>query len=81
MPVVNRNKCEAKSDCVAVCPYNVFTVQTVADSDKSQLNLMGKLKLWMHGGKQAYAVRAEDCHACGLCVNACPEDAIRLERQ
>jgi NAD-dependent dihydropyrimidine dehydrogenase PreA subunit len=25
-------------------------------------------------------VRAEACHACGLCVKACPETAIRLVR-
>jgi NAD-dependent dihydropyrimidine dehydrogenase PreA subunit len=24
-------------------------------------------------------VHAADCHACGLCVKACPEKAIRLE--
>jgi NAD-dependent dihydropyrimidine dehydrogenase PreA subunit len=23
-------------------------------------------------------VRADQCHACGLCVAACPEKAIRL---
>ena len=36
-------------------------------------------KLFVHGGRQAFAVRAADCHACGLCVKACPERAIRLE--
>jgi len=25
-------------------------------------------------------VRAESCHACGLCVAACPEKAITLAR-
>jgi NAD-dependent dihydropyrimidine dehydrogenase PreA subunit len=27
-----------------------------------------------------FAVRADACHGCGLCVAACPEDAIRLAR-
>jgi NAD-dependent dihydropyrimidine dehydrogenase PreA subunit len=28
----------------------------------------------------AYAPKADDCHACGLCVVACPEQAIVLTR-
>ncbi|EQA34736.1 4Fe-4S binding domain protein [Leptospira inadai serovar Lyme str. 10] len=31
-----------------------------------------------HGPNKAYVVRPEDCHACGLCVAACPEKAVRL---
>jgi NAD-dependent dihydropyrimidine dehydrogenase PreA subunit len=42
--------------------------------------LLGRLKALAHGGKQAFAVSAEACHACGLCVKACPENAIRLVR-
>jgi len=33
------------------------------------------------GKWQAFTVRAEACHACNLCVVACPEDAIRLVRR
>ena len=39
---------------------------------------VGKVKAWAHGNRQAYVVRPFDCHACGLCVAACPEEAIRL---
>lgn len=79
-PLINRNRCEAKGDCVEVCPYQVFAIQSVNDDDKRALGLFSKFKLWLHRGRQAYAVRAEDCHACGLCVNACPEHAISLRR-
>lgn len=77
-PIVDRNRCEGKQDCVAVCPYDVFTIQTVGESDREGLTLLGKLKLWAHGGKQAFVVDPLRCHACGLCVAACPEKAIRL---
>jgi NAD-dependent dihydropyrimidine dehydrogenase PreA subunit len=38
------------------------------------------LKVLIHGGKQGFVAAPEVCHACGLCVAACPERAIRLTR-
>ena len=77
-PVVHRNRCEAKSDCVRVCPYTVFEVRGLLDTDRAGLSVVGKLKAWAHGGRQAYVVRPQDCHACQLCVKACPEQALSL---
>ena len=79
-PVIDRNACEAKADCVRVCPYHVFEIRRLAPEEKRGLSFVGRIKLFAHGGKQAFAVNAEACHACGLCVKACPEDAIRLVR-
>jgi len=78
VPVIDRNRCEAKSKCVEVCPYHVFELHDLTPAERSELSLVGRLKAWVHGGRQAFAVRAQDCHACGLCVAACPEHAIRL---
>src|SRR5688500_4783260 len=78
IPQIDRSRCEAKADCVRVCPYDVFEVRAIDPADKAKLGPLGKLKLWVHGGRQAYAVKADDCHACGLCVKACPEKAISL---
>ena len=78
VPVVDRNRCEAKTDCVEVCPYDVFEIRRLSPSDRSSLSLFGKLKAWAHGGKQAYVVRPDACHACNLCVTACPEQALTL---
>lgn len=79
-PVVNRNKCEGKNDCVEVCPYDVFEVRRIDDADFARLSFIGKLKSRAHGRKTAYTPRAAECHACGLCVVACPEKAITLQR-
>jgi NAD-dependent dihydropyrimidine dehydrogenase PreA subunit len=79
-PVIDRNRCEAKADCLRVCPYDVFEIAELSAEDKRSLSLVGRLKAWAHGGRQTFAVRADACHGCGLCVEACPEDAIRLAR-
>lgn len=78
VPVIDRNRCEAKSKCVEVCPYHVFELRVLTPEDRAGLSLGGRLKAWVHGGRQAFAVRSEDCHACALCVAACPEQAIKL---
>jgi NAD-dependent dihydropyrimidine dehydrogenase PreA subunit len=77
-PVVDRNRCEAKADCVAVCPYGVFEIRALAADDRAGLSWLGRLKAWAHGNRQAYVARPGDCHACQRCIEACPEDALRL---
>ncbi len=78
MPVIDRNRCEAKGDCIEVCPYDVFEIGKLNDADKRGLSLLGRIKAFAHGGKQAFVVRADQCHSCGACVTACPEHAITL---
>jgi NAD-dependent dihydropyrimidine dehydrogenase PreA subunit len=79
VPVVNRNKCEAKGDCVEVCPYGVFEVRKIAQPEWEGLTFVGKLKVWGHGRKTVYTPNEEACKACGLCVVACPEHALTLQ--
>ncbi len=79
-PVIDRNRCEGKSDCVRVCPYHVFEMGTLTSEEFWGLSLVGMLKAVGHRYQQAYAVQAVDCHACGHCVEACPEKAIKLAK-
>jgi NAD-dependent dihydropyrimidine dehydrogenase PreA subunit len=79
-PVIDRSRCEGKADCERVCPYGVFALRKLTDEERAPLGLLARVKLFVHGGKQAFAIKADECHACGKCVEACPEDAIRLER-
>ena len=36
-PVVDRNRCEGKEDCVRVCPFNVFEIGTLNDAQRREL--------------------------------------------
>lgn len=77
MPIVNLNNCGAKEDCIAACPYDVFEMRPISKEDAVTLNFKGKLKALFFKNK-AYVVDPNLCHACGLCVLACPEKAIGL---
>ena len=78
---IDRNRCEGKGDCVEVCPHSVFEVRRIDAADYGQLGLLGKLKSRAHRGQTAYTLRIDACHACGLCVVACPEHALTLSRR
>lgn len=80
VPVIDRNRCEGKADCVRVCPYEVFEIGTLDAEQRRALSVPGRIKSFFHRYRQAFAVQAEACHACGLCVKACPEKAITLGR-
>jgi NAD-dependent dihydropyrimidine dehydrogenase PreA subunit len=80
-PVIDPRRCEGKAACVAECPYDVFVVRRFERQERPGLGLAGTMKWWLHGGLQADVVRPDQCHACGLCVMACPEQAITLKRR
>lgn len=77
-PVIDRNRCEGKAECVAVCPVRVFEIGVLAPEARRELSFKGKVKGFAHSWRQAFAVREGACEACGLCVKHCPEGAIKL---
>ena len=77
-PIVDFNRCEGKSECVRVCPENVFAMARIEDKDYRGLGLLGRFKQRVHGMQVAYTPNVDACRSCGLCVSACPEKAITL---
>jgi 4Fe-4S ferredoxin len=78
IPIIDRGKCEGKEDCVAVCPYSVFQLGTLTGPEYRDLGFVGRLKARSHDRRTARTPLAAACRACGLCVVACPEEAITL---
>jgi NAD-dependent dihydropyrimidine dehydrogenase PreA subunit len=77
-PVIDHARCEAKSDCDVVCPNGVFEIRRMDDAEFAGLRAFSKLRVIAHKRRTAYTPNADACRACGLCVVACPESAIRL---
>jgi NAD-dependent dihydropyrimidine dehydrogenase PreA subunit len=77
-PTIDPLRCEGKGDCLRVCPEGVFTLRPLTHDERAILTPFVRLKIWVHGGKQAFVDRPDACKACGLCVPACPERAITL---
>jgi NAD-dependent dihydropyrimidine dehydrogenase PreA subunit len=71
---VDPRRCEAKLDCIRVCPEHVFAMRTPAPGQPWYI----ALKVRIHGGKQAAVVNEAACTACMKCVDVCPEGAIQV---
>lgn len=80
VPVIDRNRCEGKADCVPACPYSVFKVSTLPKNMRKGLSWFGLLKGSAHRWQQALLVNPGACRACAECVKVCPENAITLAR-
>jgi 4Fe-4S ferredoxin len=78
MPAIDLERCEGDRECVLVCPFKVFEVRRLTMREWWSRPGSARLRILVYGGKQAFTVNADDCHACGLCVKACPEHAVAL---
>lgn len=79
-PRINRNRCEGQGDCARVCPRGVFEIAVLPVEQRAGLSIVGLMKGYAHGWRQALTPGLADCSACGLCVAVCPERAISLVR-
>lgn len=78
IPVVNFNKCEAKGACTHVCVHNVFKIRQISSEQFSELTFLGKIRTIFSDNRKAVVEKPELCQNCGLCVSACPGNAIKL---
>ena len=79
-PIIDPQKCEGAGPCISICPVDVFTLRKLTSNERSSLTIKARVKVFVHGGKQAFVTQADACRGCGLCVSVCPEKAIKLEK-
>jgi NAD-dependent dihydropyrimidine dehydrogenase PreA subunit len=72
--VVNPLRCEGAKACAQQCPETVFAMQRAPPT----LPLLVRIKVAVHGGRQAVVVNEAACTACMKCVEICPERAITV---
>lgn len=72
LPVVNEDHCVACSDCVDVCPKDLFSLQPITHK------LFVACKSLTEGDEAEHNCEVA-CTACGRCVSDAPEGLIRLE--
>src|SRR3569832_1803803 len=80
-PEINPSRCEAKGPCVPACPYNVLKIRALTVGERTELTPLQRYRSSVHGNKRAFVADAEACRGCGLCVDACPERAIKQKRR
>jgi len=78
--VVDRSRCEARGPCTSACPTHAITVKRVPDVDLAGISRLSRLKLWLHGGEQAF-IDATACLGCAECVQVCPENALGMRKR
>ncbi|MDO9464109.1 MAG: RnfABCDGE type electron transport complex subunit B [bacterium] len=72
IPVFDKDLCKMCEKCIEVCPKNI--IKLVPKNQEVFVACSNRDK-----GKDARAVCKTACIGCGVCIKACPADAITLE--
>ena len=81
IPVIDYHKCTNQAICVDVCPENIFEIRNL-----DQIEFCEDTKAtgacpephFATKNKRSFPANIDDCTACGICVDKCPEKAIKL---
>jgi NAD-dependent dihydropyrimidine dehydrogenase PreA subunit len=80
VPLINLSNCGGKEKCIPACPYDVLEMRTITEEGRLTLNFKGKIKTFFKP-KKAYVKDPALCYSCGICVQVCPEKAIKLSQR
>jgi len=63
-PIINRNRCEGKEDCVEVCPYDVFEMRKLSPEIRTRCH--------------SYRASKRCCTATGKPSQCAPRNVVRV---
>ena len=74
LPVVDANNCTACSDCVDICPKDLFELRSMAEQLYVQCNIPLE-------GESVTALCSAGCDACGKCVADAPPGLMEMKNE
>lgn len=81
IPVIDYNKCTGKAVCVEVCPEGIFEIRNLDQiqfCEETKASGICPEPRYATKDKRSYPVNIDKCTECGICIEKCPEQAIRL---
>jgi Pyruvate/2-oxoacid:ferredoxin oxidoreductase delta subunit len=81
IPKIDYGKCKGRGLCVNVCPENIFEIRNLEEimyCEEFKASGICPEPRFSVKDKRSYPVNVNNCTACELCVNECPEKAITL---
>jgi NAD-dependent dihydropyrimidine dehydrogenase PreA subunit len=81
VPKINYDKCTGQGVCVEVCPEDIFEIRNISQiefcEDTKTSGVCPEPK-YSPKDRKSYPVNIDNCTACEICVEKCPEKAIIL---
>jgi len=76
-PIIIGENCVYCGQCVKVCNFDAINlIEDYYDGDKDKLYFCRRNIEGLRDGK--FTIESNNCQACGVCVNKCPVDALKL---
>ena len=81
IPKIDYDKCKGRGICVEVCPEDIFEIRNLSLIEYCEDTKSSGIcpdPQYATKDNRSYPVNIDNCTACEICVEKCPEQAITL---